>query len=353
MSVLLPEETDWEALARYLAGESTPAEAEAMRRWLAADPRRAELVETLGRSLSGLAVQAPPGIDTEGALRRVRATMHEPDVKPLSAKPRPTVTATATRRVLWLRIAAAAALVIAVASIWQVTQVGDGGRTGTSAQVASTAVGELDSLRLSDGSRVVLGPMSRLEVGEGFGVRHRDMTLVGEAHFAVQDSAPHPFTVYAGAAVIRDVGTAFAVRADSGGSVRVVVTSGVVSLRAASSPADSGTALREGDVGLLAPDGRVVTGRTVGADDLAWMRGQLVFRDTPLAEVAVALHRWYGITLRVEDTQLANRHLTAAFEEETPEQALDVIALTLGARIERRGDTAILRSASSSDSPLQ
>jgi transmembrane sensor len=351
MSALLPDETDWEALARYLAGESPPAEAEAMHRWLTADPRRWELFETLNRSINGLTAQAAPAIDVEGALRRVRARMDQPDVRPVPARRRLPVTSGPRRRVLGLRIAAAAVLVIAVASLWQRTQVSDSGRATISARVVATAVGKLDSIRLSDGSRVVLGPMSRLDVGEGFGVRHRDVNLAGEAHFEVHDAGSHPFTVHAGAAVIRDVGTAFSVRGDSGGSVRVVVTSGIVSMRAANVAPDSGVALREGDFGLLASDGRVVTGRADVADEVAWMRGRLIFRDTPLAEVGAALRRWYGITLRVEDQRLSNRHLTAAFDGETPAQVLDVVALTLGARLERRGDTAILRAAPPDHSP--
>jgi transmembrane sensor len=212
--------------------------------------------------------------------------------------------------------------------------------------VYATAVGELDSLRLPDGSRVVLAPSSRLEIGEQFGVRHRNVGLTGEALFDVQHAGSRPFTVQAGGAVIRDVGTAFIVRGDSGGVVRVVVTSGAVSLRAAIATADSGVVLREGDVGLLARDGHVATGRAQIEDELAWTRGRLVFRDTPLAEVGAALRRWYGIELRVDDATLANRHLTAAFEGETPAQVVDVIALTLGARVERRGDTATLHPGS-------
>jgi transmembrane sensor len=73
------------------------------------------------------------------------------------------------------------------------------------------------------------------------------------------------------------------------------------------------------------------------------MRGQLVFREAPLAEVVASLRRWYGIELRVADTSLGSRHLTATFSSEPPDRVLEVIRLVLGADIERRGDTAIVR----------
>jgi transmembrane sensor len=60
------------------------------------------------------------------------------------------------------------------------------------------------------------------------------------------------------------------------------------------------------------------------------------------------VRKWYGIEVKVADRMLENRHLTATFAGETPERVLEVIRLALGADIERRGDTAIVRSAKGS-----
>ena len=80
----------------------------------------------------------------------------------------------------------------------------------------------------------------------------------------------------------------------------------------------------------------------------AWMQRRLVFRETPMSEVAESFRRWYGTRLRLADASLASRHLTATFSGETPEAALEIIGLSLGAEIERRGDTAIVRAAGGS-----
>jgi transmembrane sensor len=74
------------------------------------------------------------------------------------------------------------------------------------------------------------------------------------------------------------------------------------------------------------------------------MRDSLVFRDAPMSEVRSDLQRWYGIVLRVEDSALARQHLTMTFAGDRVEQVLRVIGLGLGADVERRGDTAIVRS---------
>jgi ferric-dicitrate binding protein FerR (iron transport regulator) len=79
------------------------------------------------------------------------------------------------------------------------------------------------------------------------------------------------------------------------------------------------------------------------ADDTAFTRGALVLRDAPLSQVATELRRWYGIELRLTDSATARRRLTATFAGESPEQAMAIIGAALGARIERRGDTVIVR----------
>src|SRR5205823_3771701 len=101
---------------------------------------------------------------------------------------------------------------------------------------------------------------------------------------------------------IHDVGTTFAVRNDSGAGVRVIVTSGSVLLRSTVSR-ESGALLAAGDLGVVQGDGHISTQRHASsAPYLAWMRDSLVLREAPIAEVSSDLRRWYGVTLRVDDT---------------------------------------------------
>jgi len=103
--------------------------------------------------------------------------------------------------------------------------------------------------------------------------------------------------------------------------------------------------LNAGDRGTLDVAGTIraqVGGAS--ADDMAWTKGALVFRDAPLSKVRADLRRWYGVDLRVADSLLARRHVTASFTHESARQALDVIALALGGTVELRGDMATLKS---------
>ena len=347
---------DWEALARYLAGESSPAEAAAVREWIGADPARAELVGTLDRMTGRLAYRAPADLDVEAALRRVHARMDAPAtpvVHSLAERAAARAAADrAPRRFPWRTALRAAAVVTIVAGgtmYWRGRQTDD---VRPALDVASrtymTPVGGRDSVRLPDGSLALLGPDSRLGVPDDFGRGPggaREVTLRGEAYFKVEHDERRPFTVRAGAAAIRDIGTAFVVRTGEGGAVRVSVSEGVVALAAgATAAADSGVVLRQGDRGVLEAGARTAVAQPGAAtpDDMAWTTGRLVFREAPLAQVRDDLRRWHGIELVVADSALAGRSLTASFAGEPAERVLDVIALALGARVERRGDTAVV-----------
>jgi transmembrane sensor len=338
----------WEALARYVAGESPVEEADAIRAWLAADPSREALLNALDRSSSRLSFAPPSGLDVEAALRRVHARMDAPDVVPLrTADTRPRERARPRWRTTALQAAAVVALLLGAGLIWRATRAGDVVTPETAvARTWVTSPGQTDSIRLADGTRVLLGPGSRLASDASYGADRRDVELTGEALFEVVHDAARPFSVRAGAATILDLGTRFGVRSNGGNEVRVVVTEGSVVLRATAAPADSGVTLLAGDRGVLRADGVTIAERsTTVDDDLAWSRGRLVFADAPLSRVSDDLRRWYGVQLHLSDPSLARRHITATFEGETVREVLDVIALALGARIELRNDTAFVSGA--------
>ena len=307
---------DWDKLGRYLSGEASPEESAAMRRWLEEHPSDAQVIAALDAATKHVKVGA---VDVERALRRVKTRARVRTLSPYVAF-------------------AAAAVVLLVAGITISRRNSTVGDYPASRQYA-TGVGQRDSIVLEDGTRVLLGPASSIFVGPA----GRVVQLHGEAYFTIAHHASRPFTVVTGNAIIRDIGTRFAVHSDSAQAVRVVVSEG--SVQVVASRRDSVT-LRAGDVALVQPSGGVEANRGAATDDdLAWTRGRLIFREASMAELAADLRRWYGVELRVTDTALLRRHFTGAFEGESTARLLDVIGLALNARIERHGDTAIMRSA--------
>lgn len=338
----------WRAVARSLSGEASPGEDAALRRELDAHPQRAALVEALGGALGGLRADAAPAVDVEAALASVLARRDRPVLtveRGGAADParprRPVVTPAVRPR--WrtpalLRMAASAVLVLGAALLWRALS-GGGAAGGWQAQYA-TDVGARREIRLPDGTRVVLGPASQLAVAGGYGRARRTVQLSGQAYFEVVHNDARPFRVRTPAAEIADVGTAFTVATDDTRIARVAVTSGAVEV---TPPSGSATLLRAGDRAAVAAGKVTVQRGAATADDVAWTRGRLAFRDAPLAEVAAALRRWYGVTLRV-DPALAERHLTADFEGQTADGAMRIVAATLGGELRRSGDTAVIVS---------
>ena len=343
-----PAAPDWEALARYLAGESSAEEARRVAAWLAAHPESVDVLATLELAIARPATGAPwltstnagASIDVDAAWQRLRRRQDEPADDPQAPRVLPLRPVQAARRGPRIGLAVAATLAIAAGLTWWRA----GRETASPARIVQTAVGVRDSVRLPDGTRIVLAPASRLVVGAGYGAGVREVTLVGAAAFDVRHDAAHPFVVRAGGAVIRDVGTVFTVRTDgigAGDGVAVTVSEGAVAFdisHAGAKTSSGGLVLAAGDRAELGANGRVVAmrGAATGADT-AWMHGRLVYQGTPLAAVRADLRRWYGVDVQVADPALAARRLTATFENDSIADVLDVVARSLDARVERTG----------------
>ena len=234
--------------------------------------------------------------------------------------------------------AAAAVLVVAGAGLlWRLASQdrAPGGEAPPSRY--ATAAGVLDSVRLSDGSKVLLGPGSTLTVATGFGDRTRDVTLTGDARFEVVHDDARPFVVRTAAASFRDVGTVFVVHGTPVGA-RVAVTEGAVAMVAAG--ATDSVLLRAGDRASVVAGGSVSVERAAAsAEDLAWTSGRLVLRDVAVAQAVADLRRWYGMELRV-DSALAGHRVSATFERGAPPaDVARVVAALLGGGVREEGGT--------------
>ena len=335
-----------------MTGESLPEESARIETALAAQPEEKAALAKLGAAINDLRSDTLPGLDVDAALARVKARSEfsESGIIPIDLGRRNSKDS----RPRWLipmpALAAAALLAVGVAS-WMSyrNRPREAAVTTPADRMLATGVGIRDSLTLSDGTRIVLGPLSSVKIAAAYGKAAREVEVRGDAWFDVVHDSNKPFTVRAASATIVDVGTRFTVRSDDPEGVSVSVSEGSVSLRQVNTPVEKGVILKAGDNGLLKSGGDVVARRgSASEDDVAWMRGRLVFREAPLGEVANSMRKWYGIELKVSDPSLANRHLTATFAGESPERVLDVIRLALGAEIERHGDTAIVRSAKGS-----
>ncbi len=293
---------------------------------------------------------APEPIDVEAALARVTARRladvgapAAAAVDDLAAKRSARRPQIATRPI-WQRgafkVAAAVIAMIGVTAVWRATRT-------SAAESFATTTGLARDIRLADGTEVHLGPASSLQLDAGFGRDHRRLTLHGEAWFKVTHDAAMPFAIRVGRTTVEDIGTAFLVRESASEEVSVRVAEGAVRMTTAAASRDSSVTLHAGDGAVATPRGiTVATGAVSASEGQALAAGRLTFTDASLVEVRDALHRWYGVTLRINDSTLSNRHVTADFTGEPVSRVASVLGLTLGVTAESHGDTIELHGAS-------
>jgi transmembrane sensor len=328
---------DWDAIARYLSGESSVEEAKVVHGWLEANPVDRALLDRLDLSANVDPALAPADVDVEAALARVHQRMREPE-RPRLSVVRGTGASRSNRGPFIIGALAAAAATFAVITVRMRSTVEPAATVST----YETGVGKTGSVTLADGSRITLGPQSRLSVPSTFS-KTRIVDLTGDAYFDVKHDASRPFAVRTASARIEDIGTSFTVESDEGEMTSVSVVTGTVRLRQEKSAANSGVVLNAGDRGRLDPNGNTsVERQAVREEDTAWVSGRLAFRDAPLSRVAAEIERWYGVKVRISDSALAAQHVTTSFEGESADQALKILGLTVGAKIERHGDSAIV-----------
>jgi transmembrane sensor len=312
-------------LLRLIEGDCSPEEAAAIQAWVAADPKRGELLDQL-RAVWRLT----------GDTTRVWE-LPESHARPQRANPFLELVPPNRRwwTAQWVTPVAAAAIAVLVAgSLFSLFP-----RRAGAPHAYATARGQLSSLTLPDGSRVLLGVDTRLRVPRDYGARSRTVDLEGEAYFVVEYDAKRPFIVRTEHGSTQDLGTEFAVRAyRQDASVQVVVAEGRVALRGAKRADPVLVTLRPGERAVLDSGGAATVMRDVPLPNyLAWTRGALLFDDAPLAQVVAQLERWYDLKIETNDSALANERVTISFMTKSADEAVQALAQVLDVRATRSG----------------
>jgi transmembrane sensor len=259
-------------------------------------------------------------------------------------------------------VALAAAIVVALGVGLTVRSLSHHTAPTSAGREYATAAGQRLAVTLVDGTQFTLAPAStvRVRAGYGRGSGSRQVELEGEAYFAVVHDAAHPFAVRAHGAVARDVGTAFDVRAyPENVGARIAVAEGAVAVTVAGGCPLAGRRSRPapvaGEGGPCSADARAGDVATVasgavavehGADIAAltaWTQGRLVFRKTPLADVARELSRAFDLTITVGDSALGSQRITASFDDQSADQVLEDLAAIVGGQFERAGRAVVIR----------
>lgn len=204
-------------------------------------------------------------------------------------------------RLIPLGVAGAMALVIGAGSLtWWSLQRPD---------AYATAIGEQRTVRLEDGSRIVLDTDSRVTVR--FTDARRVVTLAaGRAMFEVEGDPARPFFVQAGDTEVTAVGTRFDVRR-SGSGARVVLVEGRVDVHKPSSRTAQWTLEPGQQVTTSGPTPRVVAVNVPA--ETSWTVGRLTFENTPIAAAVTEVNRYTSKPIELRDERISSIRVSGVF----------------------------------------
>lgn len=226
------------------------------------------------------------------------------------------------RRLLWMRVASAAAVVLLCMAGWLAYEAW---RPAPMLMVSTLA--ETRTVVLPDQTEVTLNRYSTLSYPERFKEKRRKVHLQGEAYFEVAKDAEHPFIVKAEAVKVQVLGTHFNVEAYPGDAeVRTTLLEGSVAVslkgenqRLVLAPNESAIYNKE--------KGTLVQEAAPGAkNEILWRKGIILFDQLPLHEIARQLSNAFQTDIRIDDPQLQNYRMTATFDtNEDLTQILDLL----------------------------
>lgn len=195
----------------------------------------------------------------------------------------------------------------------------------------ATSPGEQRQLALADGSQVLLDVDSAIRISASG--QERTVTLLrGRAWFDVAHDAERPFTVTAGAAQVRVLGTAFSVDRLPGG-VAVAVERGRVAVSGGQGAEP--LLLNAGERARPAAAAGLEHGRSSAETAFAWRRGLTVFDQASLENVAEVLTRLGLGRVIVFDDALRSERMSGVFRSEEPAAILQAIENGLDVKVTR------------------
>lgn len=313
-----------ELLSKFLAGETTPTEAERVLDWLEASPDNEAELDRLRMVWERSAkVRPQPRLDVDMAWQKVRKGMEkQPEVRPL-------------RRRSWIPAAAAASIALLAGVFWLLT------RPAPEMPLLVMRAGEAPrTVTLPDGSKVTLNRHSSLEYPGEFADTAREVALHGEGFFEVEKNPAKPFVVKTGQTTVRVLGTSFNIK-EGKDDVDVVVETGKVRFSAGRKAV------------VLKPAERAVwrTGedsiRKMPVRDrnlLSYRSRILLFNADPLKKVAETLSDYYGVQVVLKSRKIENCLWTVTIEDKPLDYVLGLLRESLvvkGITITKKDDGTV------------
>lgn len=172
-------------------------------------------------------------------------------------------------------------------------------------------MGSTLSLRLPDGTQVSLNGGSTLSYPQSFGLKDRKVNLTGEAYFAIVHT-DQPIEILTSKMTVRDIGTKLNItNYPEDNQAKVVIDEGSVELKTGNDTQTS--IIVAGQEAIIDKQSGRISIVSKQYDGNAWSKGELIFHNTTVADIAKRLERTYNIDISIHHPATANKRFYGTF----------------------------------------
>lgn len=193
--------------------------------------------------------------------------------------------------------------------------------------VVETPYGVKKSIKLPDGTRVMMNSGTQLIYPTEFAADNRTITFKGEAFFEVAKDPKRPFIIQAGDVTTRVLGTSFNIRRfEEDNEISVAVYTGKVAVK---TQAGQYNLLYPSDMGIFHRDRREFERITFDKNNVCeWTQGILSFHNEDLRTVFNKLEKWYGVKFDIADDVVLQGKYSGEYKQKSLELVLEGMSYT-------------------------
>lgn len=322
---------DDDLLVKYLVGEATPAEVEAIQNWIAASPANRQEYDNFKLIWDeSRQIASTKNLDEDAAYLRLQKRISNTVTTPTQP-----ARIHKMKTSWWVGIAASLLLICTVA--WLTISHYYDNRNIAFIKIESEAKTRVQTL--PDGSVVTLNSHSTLIYPEKFTGKIRPVTMLGEAFFKVTPDKTKPFIIRVNGVTVRVVGTSFNIKSRDG-KTQVIVETGIVNV----SEKKKSVNLNPGEkVFVTGKDGLQTKESIKGRLYNYYATHELVCDETPLHELVSSLNEVYDAHIVIGNKAIASLPITTVFKDQSLDQVLLVISETFKIKVERGKKGIVLK----------
>lgn len=336
---------DREILERYVKGNATKSEREAVLLWAASSPENSWELERLRADLVFDHLPSTPV--PEYALKRFRKEIQKSsveesdesaDANDSSSSRISTGRSQGNILTIIAKVAAVLFIPLLAFSLYQSVRLNEvrdefvaiSGHTqgdGEDSLVYNVHTGVKGLVDLPDGSKVWLNSGSSVRCPARFARDQRDVVLEGEGYFIVKGDPEWPMLVRTKRNItVKVTGTEFNLSSyENDSEFKLTLVKGNVTILNSNNNTETVVTPMEE---IVIPDRASIRQHKQQADihvSTAWKEGFLLFDNTPMEQVIKRMERWYGVSFIIKDSSILNNNFTAEFKSESLSQVLDFI----------------------------